>query len=98
MGGCASSPFGKPCDIDAAGQQKAMDNIAVALKEKPEIKAEQYIKQPFEPSAIYNGSSYCTFVIRPWQPVQSELIWDGTLGVRINKQSQEVEDISRIDE
>ena len=96
--GCASSPVGKPCDIDAAGRQKPMENIAIALKEKPEIRADQYIKEPFEPSAIYNGKDYCTFIIRPWQPIQSVLIWDGALGFRINKQSQEVEDISRIDE
>lgn len=96
--GCASSPVGKPCDIDAAGQQKAMENIAIALEERPEIRAEQYIKEPFEPQTIYNAKDYCTFIIRPWQPIQSELIWDGALGFRINKQSYEVEDIRRIDE
>jgi hypothetical protein len=96
--GCASSPVGKPCDIDAAGQQQAMENIRLALLEDPEIRAEHYLNDEFAPRTIYNGSDYCTFIIQPWTPVVSELIWDGTLGFRINKQTFEVEEILRIDE
>ena len=100
--GCANSPVGKPCDIDAAGQQQAMENIRMALQEDPEIRAEHYLKDnsndEFEPRTIYNGNDHCTFIIQPWTPIVSELIWDGTLGFRINKQSFEVEEILRIDE
>ena len=95
--GCANSPVGKPCDIDAAGQKKAMDNIGIALLEDPQIRADQYINDDFSPQGIYNGNGYCTFIIRPWTPIVSELIWDGTLGVRVKKETLEVEEIQRID-
>ena len=99
---CANSPVGKPCDIDAAGQQKAMENIGLALLEDPELRTEHYlndkVNDDFAPRTIYNGNGYCTFIIQPWTPIVSELIWDGTLGFRINKQTLEVEEILRIDE
>ena len=96
--GCANSPVGKPCDIDAAGQKKAMENIGIALLEDPQIPVEKYINEDFAPQGIYNGKDYCTFMIHPWTPIVSELIWDGTLGVRVNKETLEVEEILRIDQ
>ncbi len=101
LAACADSPLReirKPCTIDAAGQETAMVNIAAALEVNPWVNAEDYIQDPFEPFAIYNGSEHCDFVLHPWRPVQTEMIWDGSLGVRINKETLKVEDIYRIDE
>ncbi len=101
LAACADSPLREirqPCTIDAVGQATAMDNIAAALEVNPWVNAGDYIQEPFEPFAVYNGSEHCDFVLHPWRAVHTEVMWDGSLGVRINKQTLEVEDIYRIDE
>jgi hypothetical protein len=96
---CASSgKSSKSCDIDAAGRQQAMANISRALEADPNIDASKYIRDGYGPQGTFNSPDYCTYMIRPWQPVITELIWDGTLAFRINKQSFEVEDYRQVDE
>lgn len=99
LGGCAATEtIREDCDIDSAGQKQVMQAIAARLPDVPNVNAEQYIKQPFEPAAIYNGKDSCTFIIRPWQPIDSELIWDGTLGFLVNKSTLEIEDVQVIEQ
>lgn len=96
--GCASSQFNKTCDISAAGQQQAMENISVVLRREFGVQADSYIKEDFAPQAIYGGKDYCTYLVRPWRPIVSELIWDGTVAFRIDKDNYEVLDWKQVDE
>lgn len=88
--GCASSQFNKECGIDADGQQQAMDNIAAVLRSDFGTDADSYIKEGFKPQTIYGGKDYCTYMVTPWRPFESELIWDGTLAFKIDKLTYEV--------
>ncbi len=96
--GCASSQFDKECGISAEGQQQAMDNISVVLRQEFGVDADSYIKEGFEPQAIFGGKDYCTYMVRPWRPFVSELIWDGTLAFRIDKMNYEVLEWQQVDE
>ncbi len=96
--GCASSQFDKECGISADGQQQAMDNISVVLRREFGLDAESYIEKGFAPQAIFGGKDYCTYIVRPWRPFVSELIWDGTLAFRIDKVDYEVLDWRQVDE
>jgi hypothetical protein len=98
LGGCAGSAIREPCSIDASGQQKAMENIAEALRNDGRLEEGSYIKEPFKPSIIYNGKDHCDFIVQPWRPVQTEMIWDGTIGARVDKQTLKVTDLYRVDE
>lgn len=93
----ATETLRAPCSMDAATQAKAMEAIAARLPTVPDVRPEQYIKEPFEPVAVYNGKESCSFIIRPWQPIDSELIWDGSLSFKVNKTTLEVEDVQVID-
>jgi hypothetical protein len=96
--GCTSFPIGQDCTIDAAGQQKVMVTIADALRADSRVNAEQYIKDGrLEPSSVYGASDHCSFLVTPWQPIKSELLWDGTLSFRINKETLEIEEWKRVD-
>jgi hypothetical protein len=90
LAGCASSQFNKECGIDADGQQRAMENISAVLRSDFKTNADSYIKEGFEPQTIYGGNDYCTYMVAPWRPITSELIWDGTLAFRIDKETYEV--------
>lgn len=98
LGGCAGSAIREPCSIDEAGQQKVMENIAEALRKDGRVDEDSYIKEPFKPGAVYNAKNHCDFVVHPWRPVQTHMMWDGTIGARVDKQTLEVTDLYRIDE
>ena len=98
LGGCTATGFGKPCDLDAASQEQALQNIAVALKSISYIRPEQYLNDDFHAQGTFNGKEHCSFLIRPWQPITSERIWDGTFSFRVNKQTLEVEKYLQVDE
>jgi hypothetical protein len=98
LGGCAATEtIREACDIDAAGQKQVMEAIAARLPDVPNVNAEQYIKEPFKPATVYNGKDSCTFIVRPWQPIDSELIWDGTLGFHVNKSTLAIESVEVIE-
>jgi hypothetical protein len=90
LAACASSQFNKECGIDADGQRQAMNNISAVLRKDFSSSADSYIKQGFEPQTIYGGKDYCTYMVTPWRPIKSELIWDGTLAFKIDKDTYEV--------
>ncbi len=96
--GCASSQFNKDCTIGADGQKQAMANISAALQSDFSASADSYIKEGFAPQAIYGGKDYCTYVVGPWRPIKSELIWDGTLAFRIDSDTYEVISWRRVDQ
>lgn len=96
--GCSSTNLGKKCDLDATSQAKALENIRIVLTSMTEVNAEQYINEDFHSQGTYNGKEHCTFLIRPWQPINSQLLWDGTLAFRVNKESLLVDKYYRVDE
>ncbi len=90
LAGCVSSQLNKECGIDADGQQQAMTNISAVLRRDFSTNADSYIKEGFEPQTIYGGKGYCTYMITPWRPIESELIWDGTLAFKVDNETYEV--------
>ena len=97
-GGCSSTNLGKKCDLDATSQAQALENIRVTLTSMIEINPKQYIKEDFQSQGSYNGKEHCTFLIRPWQPINSDLLWNGTLAFRVDKKTLQVDKYYRVDE
>lgn len=98
VSGCSALATGKHCDLDAASRQQAMVNIQRALPGVPYIHPEQYLSDDFQTHGEFNARDHCVFLVKPWQPIVSEFLWDGTLAFRVDKQSLKVEHYFRVDE
>ena len=96
--GCSSTNLGKKCDLDAPSQAKALDNIRETLAGMIEIDPNQYLSDDFHSQGSYNSKEHCTFLIRPWQPITTQFIWDGTLAFRVDKKTLKVDKYYRVDE
>ena len=96
--GCSSLHSGKSCGLSPADRQQALTSIQGALKAVNFIRPEQYLSDKFTTHGEFDSKEYCTFLVKPWQPIVSEFLWDGTLAFRVSKKTLQVEDYFRVDE
>ena len=93
---CANSQFGKSCTLPAQERQTALDNIRSFLMSAPDIDYASYIDPQLDILDEYNSSQHCSFVVQPHSPVATGFVWDGTLDIRIDKDTLLVDKVKRL--
>jgi hypothetical protein len=95
---CSSLHSSTSCGLSPADRQQALTSIQATLKEINFIRPEQYLNDKFTTHGEFDSREYCSFLVKPWQPIVSEFLWDGTLAFRVSKKTLQVEDYFRVDE